>query len=80
MEPEDSWHGFLLKLAPYGDEASLREFAEYIKRYFYREVPMEFTREQYLKYRKSIQGVKREEKAEKEEQKFKRDVSLRFHV
>lgn len=72
MEAEDSWHGFILKLVPYGEEDTLKELAEYIKRYFYREVPMEFTKEQYLKYKKCLRVLTKE--------KNKRDVPPRFHV
>lgn len=90
MEAEDSWHRFIEKLIPYGEEDTLHEFAEYLKRYFYRQVSIEFTTEQYLKYKKCLRDLNGEKRTTeddvKKEKKMglaeqtERDVFRQFHV
>lgn len=61
MQPEDSWHGYVLKLIPYGDQAQLLELSNYLKTYFYSGKGQPLTREQYQHFSNCLKQLKKQE-------------------
>lgn len=65
MLPDDSWHGYVLRLAPYGDTEKMMPLADYMKQYFYSGQMLELTREQYQTFAGALKTLKKPEKDSK---------------
>ena len=62
MLPKDSWHGYVLRLAPYGDAEKLHALAEYLKQFFYSGQAAKLTKEQYQIFAEALKTLKKPEK------------------
>lgn len=63
MQPDDSWHGYVQKLIPYGDETTLQEMSDYLSKYFYSGSKQPLTREQYQRYAACLHHLKKPDKS-----------------
>lgn len=61
MLPEDSWHGYILKLTPYGDAEKLLEISNYMKSYFYSGKAQKLSREQHQAFASCLRHLKKNE-------------------
>lgn len=61
MLPEDSWHGYATKLAPYGNTVDLEALSDYMKQFFYSEGTIPLSREQYQRYAACLKQLKKPE-------------------
>lgn len=59
MQPEDSWHGYVLKLLPYGDAEKLTALSNYLKQYFYSGKATPLKREQYQVFANALKQLKK---------------------
>ena len=62
MQPDHSWHGYVLKLIPYGEECVLQEMSDYLKKYFYSGSKEPLSKEQYQKYATCLRHLKKPDK------------------
>ena len=62
MLPEDSWHGYVMRLATLGDKDKLQELADYLRGYFYSGKAAVLSREQYHAFVAALRSVKKVEK------------------
>ncbi len=59
MHPEDSWHGYVLRLAPYGDIEKLQQLSDFLKEYFYGGYRTDLTKEQYHIFANALRHLKK---------------------
>ena len=59
MLPEDSWHGYVLRLMPYGEGEKLQPLSDYMKQYFYSGQTMPLTKEQYHVFVGALRTLKK---------------------
>lgn len=61
MNPSESWHGYLKRLAPYGDTSVLQEFSAYMEQVFYSGQKQPLAKETYQRYASCLKQLKKDE-------------------
>ena len=60
MQPADSWHGYVEKLIPYGEETALQELSSFFKSYFYSPVSCTLDTQTYRHYVNAIRTLQKQ--------------------
>lgn len=60
MLPDDSWHGYVLRLLSYGDEAALLELSEFFRAYFYGGKRITLSNDQYQLFSQALKKLRKE--------------------
>ncbi len=59
MQKKETWHSYLKRLSAFGDTSTLLELAEFLKCYFYSERDITLSKEQYIKFVRSLKKMQK---------------------